>query len=53
MTDSGDPELWKLLTPDLKQTRLEARMRSVGTKQGALVEQSVRPVMDKELKGLF
>ncbi len=53
MMSSNDPELSKILTSDLKQTRLEARMRAVGTKKGALLEEDIRRYMDKELKDAF
>ena len=53
MARSGDPELWKLLTPDFKQIRLEARMKAVGTRRGAILEDTVRQYMEKELKNDF
>ncbi len=53
MVSSKDPELSKILTPDAKQTRLEARMRAVGTKRGALLEDDIREYMEKELKDYF
>ncbi|HXV28592.1 MAG TPA: MMPL family transporter [bacterium] len=53
MTRSKDPELSKILTSDGRQTRLEARMRAVGTKQGALLEDDIRSYMENELKDYF
>lgn len=39
MMEKDDPELWKMITPDLKQIRMEARMRSVGTRLGSQMEE--------------
>jgi len=39
MMEKNDPELWKMISRDLKQIRLEARMRSVGTQRGAQLEE--------------
>lgn len=38
MMEKNDPELWKMISHDLKQVRLEARMRAVGTTLGAQLE---------------
>jgi hydrophobe/amphiphile efflux-3 (HAE3) family protein len=50
---SEDSELRKLVTPDLKQTRLEARMKAVGTREGAFVEQTVRQYLQEEMGDKF
>lgn len=49
VTKSDNPEIWKLISPDLKQIRLEGRMKSVGTREGALVEADVRSYLNREL----
>lgn len=38
MMENNDPELWKMVSRDLKQIRLEARMRAVGTQRGSELE---------------
>ena len=49
IAQSGDPEVFKLISPDYKEMRLEARMKAVGTKEGALVEETTRQYMEKNL----
>ncbi len=49
LRDSEDPELWKLMTKDLKQVRLEARMKAVGTHEGALMEERIRKYLHDEM----
>ena len=39
MMEKDDPELWKMVSRDLKQIRVEARMRAVGTQLGAKLEE--------------
>ncbi len=51
--ESQDPELWKLITPDLKEVRLEARMRAVGTRGGAHLEAVARAYLEEELGKYF
>jgi hypothetical protein len=53
MRKSRDPALWRLITPDFREIRVEARMRAVGTKKGALVEETTQQYMEKELKSYF
>ncbi|MDP3919671.1 MAG: MMPL family transporter [Candidatus Omnitrophota bacterium] len=53
MVKSGDPELWKLISPDLKEVRIEGRMKAVGTKDGARVEAMARAYLDEKLSDVF
>lgn len=53
LSKSKDPELWKLLSPDFKEVRLEARMRAIGTTQGALLEERVREYLQDHLSDHF
>ncbi|MBI3307537.1 MAG: MMPL family transporter [Candidatus Omnitrophica bacterium] len=50
---SRDPEAVKLLSPDLKEIRLEARMRAVGTTEGAQLEIDAKRFLDENSKGYF
>lgn len=49
IAQSGDPEVWKMISPDYKEMRLEARMRAVGTTAGALVEEEARDYLKKNI----
>lgn len=49
MAQSGDPEVWKIVSPDYKELRLEARMKAVGTTAGARVEDEARQYLDEHL----
>ena len=53
MVQSNDPEFWKLVSRDLKEVRLEARMRAIGTTQGALLEERVREYLQNHLSDVF
>lgn len=53
MAESDNADLWKVVTPDFKQVRLEGRMRAVGTSEGALMEERVRRYMDDNLSDMF
>lgn len=53
VTGSGDPEAKKIISPDWRETRMEARMRAVGTKEGAMVEKEAREFLDKEMGRYF
>lgn len=53
MKQSNDPELWKLISPDFKEIRLDARMRAVGTREGALVEETARRYLSEHLGNNF
>ena len=53
MVQSKDPELWKLVSHDFKEVRLEARMRAIGTTQGALLEERVRQYLQVHLSDHF
>lgn len=53
MAQSKDPELWKLVSPDFKEVRLEARMRAIGTTQGALLEERVREYLKTHMSDFF
>ncbi len=50
---ANDPELWKLVSRDLKEVRIEARMRAIGTTQGALLEERVREYLQNHLSDFF
>lgn len=49
LAQSGDPEVWKIISPDYKELRLEARMKAVGTTAGAKVEDSAREYLDEKM----
>ncbi len=53
MAQSGDPEVWQVISPDYKEIRLEARMKAVGTTLGAKVEASAREYLDEKLAPVF
>jgi hypothetical protein len=53
MAESGDPELWKMVSRDFKEVRLEARMRAIGTTEGAALEDRIRDYMEKNLSDFF
>lgn len=53
MAASDDPELWKLISPDFKEIRIEARMKAIGTTDGALMEERIRDYLQKNLSGFF
>jgi len=47
MMENDDPELWKMISHDLKQIRLEARMRAVGTQLGSKLEEDALAYLKK------
>ncbi len=49
IAQSGDPEVWKVVSPDYQEVRLEARMKAVGTTRGARVEDEAREYLRKNL----
>ncbi len=53
IAQSGDPEVWKMLSPDYKEIRLEARMKAVGTTAGAEVEKKAREYLKEHLDGFL
>ncbi len=53
VTSSGDPEARKIISSDWRETRMEARMRAVGTKEGAQVEKDARDFLDQEMGPYF
>ncbi len=53
MAKSGDPELWKMISEDFKEVRIEARMRALGTTQGAALEDRIRDYMDQQMSDFF
>ncbi len=53
LSKTKDPELWKLVSPDFKEVRLDARMRAVGTTKGALLESRVREFLELHLGKQF
>jgi hydrophobe/amphiphile efflux-3 (HAE3) family protein len=50
---SNDPELWKLVSHDFKEVRMEARMRAIGTTKGALLEERVREYLQDHMSDFF
>ncbi|MCM8776450.1 MAG: MMPL family transporter, partial [Candidatus Omnitrophica bacterium] len=46
---SRDPNIRSFISSDLKEIRLEARMKAVGTSEGAAVEADVRRYLDQKL----
>ncbi len=42
IAESQDPEVWKLISPDFRELRLDARMHAVGTTEGAIMEDEAR-----------
>lgn len=53
MVKSGDPELWKMISEDLKEVRIEARMKAIGTTQGAALEDRIREYLDTNMSRYF
>ena len=53
MAKSGDPELWKMISPDFREVRIEARMRAIGTTKGAALEDRIRAYLDERLSDFF
>lgn len=53
IAESKDPEIWKLISRDFKELRLEARMKAVGTREGSEVEENARRYMEKNLGESF
>jgi len=53
LTQSKDPELWKLVSHDFKEVRMEARMRAIGTTRGAALEERVREYLQDHLSDDF
>lgn len=49
ISESEDPEVWKFISTDLREMRIEARMKAVGTTEGAAVEQDIRHYLDQKL----
>ena len=49
MKKSNDPELWKVVSPDFKQIRLDARMRAVGTTEGSALEDRALAYLAKNM----
>lgn len=53
MVRANDPELWKMISHDFKEVRLEARMRAIGTTEGALLEERIREYLKQNMSGYF
>ena len=53
LAESDNPEVWKVISPDLKEIRLDARMRAVGTTEGAQLEENARVYIKKNLSQKF
>ncbi len=53
LAQANDPELWKLISKDFKEVRLEARMRAIGTTRGALLEERVREYLQNHLSDVL
>ena len=49
MKKSKDPELWKVVSPDFKQIRLDARMRAVSTTEGTRLEERALDYLAKNM----
>ncbi|MFZ5801880.1 MAG: efflux RND transporter permease subunit [Candidatus Omnitrophota bacterium] len=49
MMANEDPELYKIITPDLKQLRLEARVRAVGTAAGRRMVENIKAYLKEQL----
>ncbi len=49
MKKSKDPELWKFISRDFKQMRLDARMRAVGTTEGTRLEETTEAYLKKNM----
>lgn len=50
---SDDPGAEEFISKDMKEIRLEARMRALGTREGAAVEESARKYLKDELEKDF
>ncbi len=53
MLQNRDPQLWSLISPDFKEIRLEARMRAVGTQEGAWLEEGIRRYLKEKMAPSF
>lgn len=49
LATSEDPEVWNYISHDFKEMRLEARMKAVGTTEGAAVEAAARRYLEEKL----
>ncbi|MBI3316408.1 MAG: RND family transporter [Candidatus Omnitrophica bacterium] len=49
ISESEDPEVWKYISTDLREMRIEARMKAVGTTEGAAVERDILQYLDQQL----
>ncbi len=50
---SKDPELWKMISPDFREIRMEARMRAVGTTEGNAMEEAARAYLEEHMSKHF
>lgn len=53
ITSEDNPETWSMMSRDLKEVRLQAQMKAVGTREGKLVEKKARAYMQKKLSPYF
>lgn len=53
MAEGNDPELWKLVSKDFKEVRIEARMQALGTTEGAALEERIREYLREKLDDFF
>jgi len=53
LAEAGDADLLKIVTPDFRQVRLEARMKAVGTEEGARMEERVLRYLDATIRDEF
>jgi hydrophobe/amphiphile efflux-3 (HAE3) family protein len=53
MAASDDPELWKMISPDFREIRMEARMRAVGTTKGNAMEENIRAYLTEHMSEFF
>ncbi len=47
MAESDNPDFWSFLSRDFRHTRLEARMKAVGTEKGSALEDRIRDYVGK------
>lgn len=50
ITESGSADALQFLSADMKEVRLEARMRAVGTTEGAAVEEAAREYLKENMR---
>ena len=53
ISESKDEHVWSLITKDFEEIRLDARMRAVGTREGAEMENKIRAYLEVHMKDRF